>query len=106
MDIQASAYYSGRILSGKNYAGNNIQDVWARITTMKIREMNLQDVIDWHKRWTNVALSLDSRIVAGEPGKKIKDVKQRIINHLDWIMYDVFSDKLVEKYQHIVKHNK
>ena len=106
MDIQASAYYSGRILSGKNYAGNNIQDVRARITKMRIKEMNLQDVIDWHKRWTNVALSLDSRIVAGDSGKKIKDVKQRIINHLDWILYDVFSDKLVEKYQHIVKHNK
>ena len=93
-------------MSGKNYAGKNIQDVGARITKMRIKEMNLQDVIDWHKRWTNVALSLDSRIVAGEPGKKIKDVKQRIINHLDWILYDVFSDKLVEKYQHIVKHNK
>lgn len=106
MDIQASTYYSGRILLGKNYAGNSIQDVWARITTMKIREMNLQDVIDWHKRWTNVALSLDSKIVAGGPGKKIKDAKQHVLNHLDWIMYDVFSDKLVEKYKPIVKHNK
>lgn len=93
-------------MSGKNYTGKNIQDVGARITTMKIREMNLQDVIDWHKRWTNVALSLDSRIVAGESGKKIKDAKQHVLNHLDWIMYDVFSDKLVEKYQHIVKHSK
>lgn len=78
----------------------------ARITKMRIKEMNLQDVIDWHKRWTNVALSLDSRIVAGEPGKKIKDAKQHVLNHLDWILYDVFSDKLVEKYQHIVKHSK
>lgn len=68
--------------------------------------MNLQDVIDWHKRWTNVALSLDSKIVAGESGKKTKDAKQHVLNHLDWILYDVFSDKLVEKYQHIVKHNK
>ena len=68
--------------------------------------MNLQDVIDWHKRWTNVALSLDSKIVAGESGKKIKDAKQHVLNHLDWIMYDVFSDKLVEKYQHVVKHSK
>ena len=106
MGIKASAHYSGRILSGKNYAGKNIQDVRARITTMKIREMNLQDVIDWHKRWTNIALSLDSRIVTGESGKKIKGVKQHIINHLDWIMYDVFSDKLVEKYKPIVKRNK
>ena len=106
MCIQASAYYSGRILSGKNCAGKNIQDVRARITKMRIKEMNLQDVIDWHKRWTNVALSLDCRIVAGESGRKIKDVKQHVINHLDWIMYDVFSDKLVEKYKPIVKRNK
>lgn len=93
-------------MSGKNYAGKNIQDVRARITKMRIKEMNLQDVIDWHKRWTNVALSLDSRIVAGESGNKIKDAKQHVLNHLDWIMYDVFSDKLVEKYQHVVKHSK
>lgn len=90
----------------KNYTGKNIQDVGARITKMRIKEMNLQDVIDWHKRWTNVALSLDSRIIAGESGKKIKDAKQHVLNHLDWILYDVFSDKLVEKYQHIVKHSK
>lgn len=106
MDIQTSAYYSGRILSGKNYAGKNIQDARARITTMRIKEMSLQDVIDWHKRWTNIALSLDSRIVAGESGKKIRDVKQHVLNHLDWIMYEIFSDKLVEKYKPIIKHNK
>ena len=90
-------------MSGKNYTGKNIQDVRARITKMRIKEMNF---IDWHKRWTNVALSLDNRIVAGEPGKKIKDAKQHVLNHLDWIMYDVFSDKLVEKYKPIVKRNK